>query len=131
FEFGDIVTRLTTDSESLVDRINAYFTDLRFFAQHPLLGAKFHPVLHGTNHNTTSTLVLFAATGVFGGGLSVAVWVKMLWDRNRRIIGNLILLGILFLSFNTQNLVADLFFWLFPCMAFTEQVLPKRTKEEG
>ena len=56
FEFGDIVTRLTTDSESLVDRINAYFTDLRFFAQHPLLGAKFHPVLHGTNHNTTSTL---------------------------------------------------------------------------
>ena len=59
------------------------------------------------------------------------MWVKMLWDRNRRIIGNLILLGILFLSFNTQNLVADLFFWLFPCMAFTEQVLPKRTKEEG
>ena len=131
FEFGDIVTRLTTDSESLVDRINAYFTDLRFFARNPLLGEKFHPVLHGTNHNTTSTLVLFAATGIFGGGLSVAVWVKMLWDKNRKIIGNLILLGILFLSFNTQNLVADLFFWLFPCMVFTEKVLPKLTKEEG
>lgn len=129
FEFGDIITRLTTDSESLVDRLNAYFTDLRFFAQHPLLGANFHPVLHGTNHNTTSTLVLFAATGIFGGGLSVAVWVKMLWDKNRSLFGNLILLGILFLSFNTQNLAANLFFWLFPCMAFAQQVRP--AKEEG
>lgn len=129
FEFGDIVTRLTTDSESLVDRINAYFTDLRFFAQHPLLGANFHPVLHGTNHNTTSTLVLFAATGIFGGGLSVVVWVKMLWDKKRSLFGNLILLGILFLSFNTQNLAANLFFWLFPCMAFAQQA--GLTKEEG
>ena len=73
--------------------------------------------------------MLFAATGIFGGGLSVVVWVKMLWDKKRSLFGNLILLGILFLSFNTQNLAANLFFWLFPCMAFVQQA--GLTKEEG
>jgi len=62
-------------------------------------------------------------------GLSVAGGVKMLWDKNRSLFGNLILLGILFLSFNTQNLAANLFFWLFPCMAFAQQA--GLTKEEG
>ena len=36
-----------------------------------------------------------------------------------------VLLAALFLSFNTQNLVADVFFWLFPVMALTERVLPR------
>ena len=42
----------------------------------------------------------------------------------------LILLLILFLSFNTQNLVANVFFWLFPMMALVERGLPllKRSK---
>ena len=31
----------------------------------------------------------------------------------------------LFMSFNTQNLTADVFFWLFPYMALTEALLPK------
>lgn len=133
FEFYDIVVRLTTDSESLLDRFSAYLTDIALFSRHPLLGADFAAVLHGTNHNTSSTLILFAAAGLLGGAAGVIVWVGMLWDKKRNLFGNLILLGILFLSFNTQNLVADLFFWLFPCMEFAQRVLPKiqKTGEDG
>ena len=36
----------------------------------------------------------------------------------------LILLVILFLPFNTQNVIHDLFFWLFPVMALMEKGLP-------
>ena len=38
----------------------------------------------------------------------------------------LVLLVVLFASFNTQNLIADVFFWLFPVMAVVERVLPGR-----
>lgn len=133
YEFYDMFVRLTTDSDSLMDRLSAIFTDAAFFLDHPLLGADIAPVLHGTNHNTSSTLILYAILGFFGGTLHVAAWIALLWKKERNVLGNLILLGVLFLSFNTQNLVADLFFWLFPCMAVVERGLPlcKRHKEEG
>ena len=41
-------------------------------------------------------------------------------------IAILALLLVLFASFNTQNLIADVFFWLFPVMAVVERVLPGR-----
>ena len=133
YEFYDMVVRFTTDSDSLLDRLSAIFTDAQYFLNHPLLGAGIAPVLHGTNHNTSSTLILFAILGVFGGILSVAVWVSLLWKKERNILGNLILLGIFFMSFNTQNLIADVFFWLFPCMALAERWLPliRLPKKEG
>ena len=124
YEFYDMVVRLTTDSDSLLDRLSAIFTDLRFFLKHPLLGAEIAPVLHGTNHNTSSTLILFAVLGVFGGTMSVVAWGALVWKKERHILGNLILLGIFLMCINTQNLIADVFFWLFPCMALTERGLP-------
>ena len=36
---------------------------------------------------------------------------------------------ILFMSFNTQNLVANVYFWLFPMMALVERGLPGLKKE--
>lgn len=124
FEFYDMFVRLTTDSESLLDRLSAVFTDVDFFLKHPLLGEKLAPVLHGTNHNTSSTLVLYAVLGFFGGTVNLAAWIALLWKRDRFFLGNLMLLGIFLMSFNTQNLTADLFFWLFPCMALVERSLP-------
>lgn len=134
YEFYDMLVRLTTDSESLLDRLSAIFTDVEFFLKHPVLGAKIAPVLHGTNHNTSSTLILYAILGIFGGTVNVAAWIALLWKKKRNWFGNLVLLGVLFMSFNTQNLVADVFFWLFPTMALVERGLPvllKRKKEEG
>ena len=107
---------------------------MEFFLKHPVLGAKIAPVLHGTNHNTSSTLILYAILGIFGGTVNVAAWIALLWKRERNWFANLILLGVFFMSFNTQNLVADVFFWLFPTMALVERGLPvllKQKKEEG
>ena len=98
---------------------------LEIFVEHPVAGDTIANVLHGTNHNTSSTLLLFAILGMAGGMVNVAAWVALAWERNRRLFGNLVLLVILFMSFNTQNLVANVYFWLFPMMALAERGLPK------
>ena len=124
YEFYDMFIRLTTDSDSLVDRLSAIFTDAEIFLRNPLFGGTIAGVLHGTNHNTSSTLILFATLGILGGTLNAAAWVALAWKKERCVLGNLVLLVILFMSFNTQNLVADIFFWLFPYMALVERGLP-------
>ena len=129
FEFYDMFIRLTTDSDSMLDRQDAVATNLQFFVRNPLVGDRIAEVLYGTNHNTSSTMLLFAILGIAGGTLNVAAWIALLWKRERNIVGNLILLVILFLSFNTQNLVANVFFWLFPMMALVERGLPLIEKE--
>lgn len=129
FEFYNMFIRLTTDSDSMVDRQNAILTNLQFIIRSPFAGDTIANVLHGTNHNTSSTLLLYAILGIAGGTLNVAGWVALLWKRERNVFGNLVLLLILFLSFNTQNLVANVFFWMFPMMALVERGLPLLKKE--
>lgn len=127
FNFMDLYLRLFTGSESLFDRLDAIYTNARFFLENPVFGDTIANVLHGTNNNTSSTLILYAVLGIVGGSLNVAAWVALAWEKRRCIFGNLALLVILFMSFNTQNLVADVFFWLFPYMALVEMLLPKIT----
>ena len=129
FELYDMFVRLTTDSDSMTDRRNAIVDNLGFFLHHPILGDSISNVLHGTTHNTSSTLLLYAILGVVGGTVHVASWVALAWKRDRNLLGNLILLLILFMSFNTQNLVANVFFWMFPMMALVERGLPRLKKE--
>ena len=124
YEFYDMFLRVFTKSESSTDRMDAIVTNIRFFTGNPLLGNTIANVLHGTNNNTSSTLVLYAIVGIAGGTLHIASWVALAWRRERNLLGNLILLLILFMSFNTQNLTANVFFWLFPMMALTERGLP-------
>lgn len=131
YELYDMFIRLTTASESSLDRRSALITDLQMFLTNPLLGEKIAPVLHGTNHNTSSTLILFAITGAAGGLLHLGTWIALLWEKQRNVLGNLLLLVIFLMSFNTQNLVADVFFWLFPCMALVERGLPLLQKKEA
>ena len=130
YEIYDMFLRLTTKSNSLVDRLGAIFANLSLFLKSPLVGDTVANVLHGTTHNTSSTLILFAMFGVAGGILNVAAWFALAWKKERCIIGNLLLLLIFFMSFNTQNLVADVFFWLFPYMALTERGLPLLEKRK-
>ncbi len=124
YEFYDMFIRLFTKSNSSTDRMNAITTNLQLFTKSPLLGDTVVSVLHGTEHNTSSTLLLYAIGGIVCGTLNVAAWVALAWRRNRNIFGNLVLLLILFMSFNTQNLIANVYFWLFPMMALTERELP-------
>lgn len=124
YELYDMFIRLFTDSESSSDRFGAIAMDLQLFVKNPLLGSGIGNVLHAVPNNTSSTLILYAIVGIFGGTWSVLAWIALVWRRERHVIGNLFLLMILFMSFNTQNLTADLFFWLFPMMALTERWVP-------
>ena len=126
-----ITTKLTGQTDSSQDRINAILTDIDFFLHNPILGSTISEVLHAVEHNTSSTLILYAIFGVVGGTLNVAAWGALVWDKERKLWANLALLVILFMSFNTQNLVADVFFWLLPYMALTERGLPLLKKWKG
>ena len=129
YEFYDMFIRLTTDSASMLDRKAAIAANVQFFTRNPLVGDTIATVLHGTNHNTSSTMLLYAILGIAGGTMNVAAWIALLWKRQRNLFGNLVLLLTMFLSFNTQNLVANVFFWLFPMMALVERGLPLIKKE--
>lgn len=123
-----LVGKFLGGQDSSVERLDALAFDLQLFGKHPIAGAAFAQVLEGTANNTTSSLVQLAAFGILGVWLHVAGWLTLAWDKKRSLIVNLGMTGILFLSFNTQNLTADLFFWLFPMLALAETWVPKLEK---
>lgn len=119
-----ITTKLTGQTASSQDRINAIAADIALFLKNPVLGSSIASVLHAVEHNTSSTLILYAILGFLGGSFNVLAWAALVWEKERKLWVNLAILIILFMSFNTQNLVADVFFWLLPMMALTQRGLP-------
>lgn len=119
-----MINKLIIMDYSASSRFDAIFTDIVIFLRTPIFGEKIHTVMYAVDHNTTSTLLLFCVLGIAGGLLSVISWIALVWDKNRSVFTNIMLLIILFMSFNTQNLIADIFFWMFPMMAFVQRVLP-------
>ena len=117
-----IVWKLMMDSDSASDRTMSLIVNWDLFMKNPLLGAKLREVLYALPNNTSSTTVLMAGCGIGAALVHVAAWVAMLWERNRKLWVNLALILIMFVAFNTQNMIADLFFWLFPVMALTEKL---------
>ena len=128
--YGMTVSKFLPGQESAVDRVQALWVDIALFLDHPILGASIVQVLHAMQNNTSSTLILFAILGLAGGCLHVAGWVALVWRRERNVFGNLALLAILFMAFNTQNLTADVFFWLFPTMALVERLMGEGKEED-
>lgn len=131
FLYNTLLEKFINRTDSVTERADAIVTNIRLFLQNPVMGARFHDVLHGVNNNTSSTLILYAACGFFGGTLNVVSWIALVWSRERRLWGNLAVLVILFMSFNTQNLTWDLYFWLFPVLALLERGLPVVSKRKG
>jgi len=122
--YSMVLGKFQPGEDSAVERLEAIFSDLNIFLRHPLMGENLSTVLYSAANNTTSTLILYAGLGVLGGTLHVISWLALVWKKGRKIWVNLALLAVLFLSFNTQNLTADVFFWLFPIMALTECWVP-------
>ena len=81
-------------------------------------------MIYTVDNNTATSAILFAAFGIVGGTLHVLSWVALAWKKDRHVIMNLVLLLILFVPFNTQNVIHDMFFWLFPVMALVEKGIP-------
>ena len=122
--YVNLIGKFVNREDSFVERADAIFSNIRLILANPILGAKFKTVLHGVNNNTSSTLIVFAACGLLAGLVHTASWFALVWKKESRVWANLALLLILFMSFNTQNLTWDLYFWLFPIMALVERGLP-------
>ena len=116
------------DNESGPDRILSVTVNLRTFLESPLVGKKLRTVLYGVQNNTSSTMILLAAFGLIPTGLHLAGWLALTWKKERHALVNLCYYGIMLMSFNTQNMIADIFLWLFPTMALTEWILPRMKK---
>ena len=124
YEIRDMVMKFVENPESTGARLGSIAVGVENFFRHPLFGSKVSEVLHAVTDNTSSTLILYDIFGILGGTLNVAAWVALVWKRDRRVWANLALLVVLFLSFNTQNLVWNIFFWLFPMLALVERSVP-------
>ena len=119
-----VFLKLVVRSNSATARMESILVDLRFFLSNPLFGEKISTVLYAVVDNTSSTMILFAISGILGGLLHLAGWVALVWQKQRNVIWNLALVAMVLMSFNTQNLTWDILFWLFPMMALTEKAVP-------
>jgi hypothetical protein len=88
-------------------------------------------VLHAIVDYSASTLILYNIFGFLGGSLNVLGWVALVWKREQKVWVSFAVIVILFMSFNTQMLAWNIFFWLFPMLALTERAVPllKRIKK--
>lgn len=129
-DFMVMITKFSSE-ESGSTRFDAIAVDAGIFFHHPILGDKVEQVLHAVESNSTSTMVLYAFLGFLGGSFHVVSWAALSWDKERGILGNLILLVILFMSFNTQNLSWNIIFWLFPMLALAQRGLPLLCRKKG
>ena len=124
YELVGMVEKVYTMSTSLTYRLDSIFSNLDYFLHNPIFGERIATVLYAVEGNTASTMILFAIFGFAGGVLHLASWAALLWKKERGGLGTLILAGIVFITFNTQNTTHDLFFWMFPMLALAERGLP-------
>lgn len=130
-ELYAMVIKFFNHSDSITDRVGSFTVNLSLFFHSPLFGAGIAETLHSIANNTSSSTILLAILGVCGGTLNIAAWFALTWDRDRQLWANLALPAILAMAFNTENLIADTFFWLFPMMALTERILAWRMSRKG
>ena len=125
YELVGMVEKIYNKTYSYTARLDAIVSDTRLFFGSPLYGSAMAEVLYSVPNNTATSPILFAVFGIAGGCVQVLSWAAFAWKRERHWIMNLILLVILFIPFNTQNVIHDMFFWLFPMMALTEFCLSR------
>jgi len=123
YELIGMVEKFVYRSYSFDARVESVITDAEFFVSHPFFGADMQEVLYSVDNNTATSPILFAVLGILGGCLHVLSWAALAWKKERHWLMNLMLMVILFVPFNTQNVMGDMFFWLFPAMALAQQCL--------
>lgn len=120
-----MIQKVFEKSDSYTSRVGSVLMDAQIFLQNPLFGANLSDVMYSVPNNTATSPILFAVFGIAGGCFHVLTWVALLWKKERHWIANIILLVIAFMPFNTQNVIHDMFFWMFPVMALVEQGIPE------
>lgn len=131
YELVGMVEKIYNRTYSYTARIDAIVSDATIFLRNPVFGGDMAEVMYSVPNNTTTSAILFAVFGIVGGCVHVLSWAALAWKKERSVLMNLILMVILFVPFNTQNVMPDMFFWMFPIMALTEWCLPRMgTKHE-
>ena len=116
-----MIQKVFEKTDSYTTRVDSIIMDARIFLQHPLVGANLADVMYSVENNTATSPILFAAFGIAGGCFHVLSWAALLWKKERHWLMNVMLMVIAFMPFNTQNVVSDMFFWMFPMMALVER----------
>lgn len=123
YELIGMVEKIFNKSESYTDRVASIVMDAGYFFSNPIVGANMAEVMYAVPNNTATSPIIFAVFGIVTGCIHVLGWVALAWKRERHWVMNLFLMLILFVPFNTQNVMPDMFFWLFPMMALSEWCL--------
>ena len=122
--------KLLSMNASLAPRIYSLIENMKIFIFHPLLGDTMKNVMYSVNHNTSSTLILFASLGIFGGLLNMSGWLLFLYNKKKNIFLNIILILMFFMSFNTQNLTTNIFFWILPTYGIVNILMKYKKADE-
>lgn len=125
YELIGMVEKFVYRSYSFDARIESVVADAELFISHPLFGADMNTVVYAVANNTATSAILFAVFGIVGGCVHVLSWAALAWRKERHWMMNVILMVILFIPFNTQNVMHDMFFWLFPAMALAQWCLTR------
>ena len=125
YELIGMVEKFVYRSYSFDARIESVVADAELFVSHPILGADMNEVVYAVPNNTATSAILFAVFGIVGGCVHVLSWAALAWRKERHWLMNVILMVILFIPFNTQNVMHDMFFWLFPAMALAQWCLTR------
>lgn len=123
--------KFSMGGESVTDRFGSIIVNTKLFLQSPLFGTNAAQILYHPDilNNTSSTTIIMAMFGLAGAALHIGSWMTLTWKCGRCFVFNLLFALILAMSFNTENLIADIFLWLFPIMAVCEKILGCRGGE--
>ena len=112
--------KVTPGNPSFDDRFESIHVNLHLLSFRPKVGRDVSYVLEIIADNTSSTTILFAILGIFSGWLHVIAWLCLVLRGKGHIVTKLLCLLALAVTFNTQNLISDPYFWIFPIMALIE-----------
>ena len=124
--------KVTPGNPSFDDRFESIHVNLHLLSFRPKVGRDVSYVLEIIADNTSSTTILFAILGIFSGWLHVIAWLCLVLRGKGHWATKLLCLLALAITFNTQNLISDPYFWIFPILALIECVellldrLPKK-----
>lgn len=110
--------KLTTVNESSSARMESIINNIKFFITSPIWGRKFAYVQYASQHNTNSTLSIFAIFGVIVGFLHVYfLYVLTAKVSNNKKIRIAVLI-IMFMLINSQFLIGNTMFWVITFSVF-------------
>ena len=127
-----MVQKVTPGNPSFDDRFESIHINLHLLSFRPRVGREVAYVLEIIPDNTSSTTILFDILGIFSGWLHVIAWLCLVLRGKGHWATKLLCLLALAITFNTQNLISDPYFWIFPILALIECVellldrLPKK-----